>query len=189
MAAGGGFSIRVAGPLGGTESNLTLRRPKRVRGPKRGPTVTKKPSADLVEAFTAAMTQEDVDGILELWDSKGEWVVMATGEVYQGIDKIRVIATRSVTPPIRTGREGPHPSNVLISQDGKRFWWEYTHREVITEHRPGSSKSPAVQTVFELPVLLSGDIQNGKLTKIREYFDLPNPEQGRPVLPSSHQRS
>ena len=35
--------------------------------------------ADFVEAFTKAMTHEDIDGVMKLWAPEGEWVIMATG--------------------------------------------------------------------------------------------------------------
>jgi hypothetical protein len=47
------------------------------------------------------------------------------------------------------------------------------HKGLVTEQWPSTSaQRPAPGTTFELPIILMCDICNGKLVKIREYFDL-----------------
>ena len=95
-----------------------------------------------------------------------------------------VIATRSIAARTSAGRVRPRPSEVVTSDDGKRFWWEYVHTKGVAEARAGSSHGPSPPVVFKLPVMLSGDIRNGKLVKVREYYDLPGPDRiGRPAPP------
>jgi ketosteroid isomerase-like protein len=46
------------------------------------------------------------------------------------------------------------------------------HTGVATEKWPASSQRPAPGTKFELPIILVGEIREGKIIKMREYFDL-----------------
>ena len=48
----------------------------------------------LVQEFTRCMGTDDIDGIMKLFTEDSEWVIMATGETFHGIDKIRELATR-----------------------------------------------------------------------------------------------
>jgi limonene-1,2-epoxide hydrolase len=139
------------------------------------------PTRTLVNAFTAAMTTEGVEPMLKLWAPDGEWVVMATGESFRGINKIRELATRSVAARVHKEGQGLLPFNLFTNPEGTRLCWEYVHKGVVTDKWPASSHPPAVGTTFELPIMLSCDILDGKLIKIREYFDLPTlTEAGTP---------
>lgn len=130
-------------------------------------------STELVQEFTHAMTHEDVEGILNLWAPDGEWVIMATGESFRGLDQIRQLATRSVAARTHAAGEGLLPFNVFGDSQGTRFCWEYAHKGVVTDKWPSSSAvKPAPGTKFDLPIMLVCEIRNGKLIKIREYFDL-----------------
>lgn len=42
---------------------------------------------DLAQAFTHAMTHEDIESIVNLFAPDGEWVIMATGETFRGLDR------------------------------------------------------------------------------------------------------
>ena len=97
---------------------------------------------------------------------------MATGETFKGSDKIRELATRSVAARTHGSGEGLLPFNVFTNSEGTRLIWEYVHKGVVTQQWPASTRKPAVGTEFNLPIILSCDIQNGQFTKIREYFDL-----------------
>jgi ketosteroid isomerase-like protein len=129
-------------------------------------------AAHLVKAFTEAMTHEGVEDMMKLWSPDGEWVIMATGETFKGLDKIRELATRSVAARTHGSGEGLLPFNVFTNTEGTRLIWEYVHKGVVTEQWPASMRKPAVGTEFDLPIILSCDIRDGKLVKIREYFDL-----------------
>ena len=131
------------------------------------------PSADLVEAFTAAFTSDDIDGFLALIAPDGEWVIMATGETFRGIDQIRQLANRSVDARTHGGGLGIKPTNIFSNAEGTKLVWEYIHTGVVTEKWPASSTHrPAPGTRFKLPIILVGEIGGGKLVKMREYFDL-----------------
>jgi hypothetical protein len=99
-------------------------------------------------------------------------MIMATGETFKGLDKTRELATRSVAARTHGSGEGLLPFNVFTNAEGTRLIWEYVHKGVVTEQWPASTRKPAVGTEFNLPIILSCDIQDGKFTKIREYFDL-----------------
>lgn len=129
-------------------------------------------AGDLVKAFTEAMTHEGVEEMMKFWSPDGEWVVMATGETFKGLDKIRELATRSVAARTHGSGEGLLPFNVFMNVEGTRLIWEYVHKGVVTEQWPASTRKPAAGTEFSLPIILSCDLRDGKLIKIREYFDL-----------------
>jgi ketosteroid isomerase-like protein len=130
-------------------------------------------STEFVQAFTHAMTHDDVEGLVNLWASDGEWVIMATGETFRGLDQIRQLATRSVAARNHAAGEGLLPFNVFADSQGTKFCWEYAHKGVVTDQWPSSSAvKPAPGTKFDLPIVLMCEIRNGRLIKIREYFDL-----------------
>ena len=127
---------------------------------------------DFVEAFTKAMTHEGIDDVMKLWDPKGNWLIMATGEKFSGLDQIRQLATRSVAARVHSSGEGLLPFNVFTNAEGTRLIWEYVHKGEVTEKWPASTHKPVVGTKFELPIILMCEIKEGKLIEIREYFDL-----------------
>ena len=128
--------------------------------------------AELIKAFTDAMTHDGVEAMMKLWEPNGEWVIMATGETFKGLDQIRQLANQSVAARTHGPGEGLLPFNIFTNSDETRLCWEYVHKAVITDKWPASTNRPAPGTKVEIPIVLICDINNGKLTKIREYFDL-----------------
>jgi ketosteroid isomerase-like protein len=129
--------------------------------------------SDFVQAFTAAFTSDDIESFIKLIDPDGEWVIMATGEMFRGLDQIKQLATRSVAARIHTGGLGIKPINVFTNSEGTKLCWEYVHTGVGTDKWPSSSaQKPAPCTKFDLPIMLMCEISQGKLVKVREYFDL-----------------
>ncbi len=118
------------------------------------------------------MTSDDIEGTVNLFAPDGEWMIMATGETFHGRDQIRELATRSVAARNHNGGMGLKPFNVFTNPEGTKLIWEYVHTGVVTEKWPASSHQPAPGTTFELPIVLVCEIRDGKLVRIREYFDL-----------------
>jgi ketosteroid isomerase-like protein len=133
---------------------------------------SKQATADFAEAFTLCMTREDIEGVVKLFAPDGEWVIMATGELFRGPDQIRQLARRSVAARDHRAGMGIQPTNVFTDANGTRLCWEYTHTGVVTDQWPALSRKPVSGTQFELPIVLICDIRQSKLVKIREYFDL-----------------
>jgi len=67
---------------------------------------------------------------------------------------------------------GIKPTNVFTNAEGTKLCWEYVHTGVVTDKWPASSHKVSPGTKFDLPIILMCDICQGKLVKIREYFDL-----------------
>lgn len=129
-------------------------------------------TTDLVSAFTDAMTHEGVEELMRLWAPDGEWVIMATGETFKGLDEIRQLANRSIAARTHGSGQGLLPFNVFTNTEGTRLCWEYVHKAVVTDQWPASTNRPAPGSKVEIPIVLICEINDGKLTKIREYFDL-----------------
>jgi ketosteroid isomerase-like protein len=135
--------------------------------------MTARTTADLVTAFTAAFTTDDIETWRSLLDADGEWVIVATGETFRGLDQMAQLAARSVAARKHGGGLGIKPTNVFTNADGTKLCWEYVHTGVVTDQWPStSSHKPAPGTKFELPIMLMCEIRQGKLFKVREYFDL-----------------
>jgi ketosteroid isomerase-like protein len=130
------------------------------------------PDPDLIPAFTAAFATDDVESFYRLIDPDATWVIMATGETFRGLEQIKQLATRSVAARDHTDGLGIKPFNIFTNAEGTRLCWEYVHTAVVTDKWPSSTHRPAPGTKINLPILLSCEIQNGKITKVREYFDL-----------------
>jgi ketosteroid isomerase-like protein len=129
-------------------------------------------NAQAIEAFTQAMTHEDIDSVMNLWSPEGEWEVMATGEIFKGLEQIRQLATRSVAARNHPAGDGLLPFNVYSNSEGTKLCWEYVHKGVVTDQWPASTHKVAPGTSFVLPIVLICELHEGKLVKIREYFDL-----------------
>ncbi|MGC2243411.1 MAG: hypothetical protein WBA06_07290, partial [Candidatus Aquilonibacter sp.] len=78
-------------------------------------------TSDFVNAFTDAMTHEGVDALMRLWAPDGEWVIMATGETFNGLDQIKELANRSVAARTHGSGEGLLPFNVFTNTEGTRL--------------------------------------------------------------------
>src|ERR1035438_3426734 len=131
------------------------------------------PGTDLVQAVTNAMTSDDIESMVNVFAEDGEWVIMATGESFRGHDQIRKLATRSVAARGHTAGLGIKPTNVFTNAEGTKLCWEYVHTGVVTDKWPSSSaQKPAPGTKFDLPITLMCEVRQGKLVKVREYFDL-----------------
>jgi ketosteroid isomerase-like protein len=130
-------------------------------------------STDLVRAFTAAFSSDDVESLNRLISPEAEWVIMATGETFRGLDQIRQLTERSVAARTHRGGPGIRPTNVFSSADGSKLCWEYVHTGIVIDKWPAASlQRPAPGKTFELPIILVGEIRDGKIIKMREYFDL-----------------
>src|ERR1700683_1522541 len=128
-------------------------------------------NADAIRTFTHAMTHEDIDSVMTLWSPDGEWKIMATGETFKGLEQIRQLAQRSVAARNHPVGEGLLPFNVYSNAEGTKLCWEYVHKGVVTDQWPASTHKVAPGTEFVLPIVLICELLEGKLVKIREYFD------------------
>jgi ketosteroid isomerase-like protein len=130
------------------------------------------PETGLVRAMTDAMTSDDVESMVNLFAPDGEWVIVATGERFHGLDEIRQLAIRSVAGRDHPAGTGIKPTNVFTNEEGTKLCWEYMHTCVVTDKWPASKNRPAPGTKIELPIVLICDIRKDKLVRIREYFNL-----------------
>jgi ketosteroid isomerase-like protein len=78
----------------------------------------------VVREFTRCMGLDDIDGIMKLFTDDSEWIIMATGETFQGKEQIRELASRSVVARNHTSEQGIHPFDVFTNAEGTRLCWE-----------------------------------------------------------------
>jgi limonene-1,2-epoxide hydrolase len=136
------------------------------------PVMSKQPDTGLVQAFTAAFTTDDVESFYKLIDPNCEWVIVATGETFRGLDQVKQLATRSVAGRDHPAGMGIKPTNVFTNDEETKMCWEYVHTGVVTDKWPSSKNRPAPGTKITLPIVLICEISGSKLVKVREYFDL-----------------
>jgi ketosteroid isomerase-like protein len=130
-------------------------------------------TTELIKAFTAAFTTDNIENWKKLLAPDGVWKVMATGESFKGLEKMAELANRSVAARKHNGELGIKPVNVFQNEEGTKLCWEYLHTGIVTENWPSTSyHKPAPGTKFTLPIMLMCEIKYGKLTEVREYFDL-----------------
>jgi ketosteroid isomerase-like protein len=130
-------------------------------------------TTDLIKAFTAAFTSDNIENWKKLLAPDGEWKIMATGEVFSGLDKMVELANRSVAARKHSGELGIKPLNVFQNEEGTKLCWEYMHTGIVTDNWPStSSHKPTPGTKFTLPIMLMCEVKDGKLIEVREYFDL-----------------
>jgi len=130
------------------------------------------PTTDLVQAFTDAFTTDDVESFYKLIAPDAEWVIMATGETFRGLEQIRQLAVRSVAAREHPVGMGIKPFNIFTNAERTRLCWEYVHTAVVTDKWPSSTHRPAPGTTINMPIILSCEILEGRIIKAREYFDL-----------------
>ncbi len=126
----------------------------------------------LVRAFTDAFTADDVEGFYKLIDPDAEWTIMATGETFYGLEQIKQLAMRSIAARDHTDGLGIKPFNIFSNIEQTRFCWEYVHTAVVTDEWPSSAHKPPPGTKINLPIILSCEICDDKITRVREYFDM-----------------
>jgi hypothetical protein len=73
------------------------------------------PDTGIVRAMTDAMTSDDVESMVNLFAPDGEWMIVATGERFRGLDEIRQLAIRSVAGRDHPAGTGIKPTNVFIN--------------------------------------------------------------------------
>src|SRR5580658_7901866 len=123
-------------------------------------------TTDLIKAFTAAFTSDNIENWEKLLSPDGAWKIMATGETFKGLDKMVELANRSVAARKHSGALGIKPVNVFTNAEGTKLVWEYIHTGIVTEKWPStSSHKPVPGTKFELPIMLMCELYQGKLVK------------------------
>jgi uncharacterized protein (TIGR02246 family) len=130
-------------------------------------------NADLVQGIKNAMESDDVDGFMMLFTPDAEWVMLATGETYRGREQISQILKRALFARTHTENLGFNVTNTFSDAEGTKLCLEYLHKGIVGEKWPSSSAHrPAPGTEFELPIVWILDTHQGKIVKMREYFDM-----------------
>jgi ketosteroid isomerase-like protein len=126
----------------------------------------------LVEIFkkTFLAVESDIDGFLALVSPECEWTIMATGEKFTGIEKVRELAKRSVAGRTHTEQTKMQPATLFATDD--YFVVEYIHNAIVTDQWPASRNAPAPGTILSIPICIVAHIKNEQFDWLHEYFDL-----------------
>jgi ketosteroid isomerase-like protein len=130
------------------------------------------PHEKLIQTFkkTFLAVDSDIEGFMELVAPDCEWTIMATGEKFSGIEKVRELAERSVAGRIHTKEIKMEPATLFATEE--YFVIEYIHNAVVTENWPASKNRPAPGSVLNIPICIVAHIKNEKFDRLHEYFDL-----------------
>jgi len=126
-----------------------------------------KNSAGIVQIIKDVMTARDVESMANLFAINAEWVLIPTGEIYTGPDKIREVVAGSMKMDFQFVES-------FYNADQTKLSIEYLHNMVVTEKwgSMSSSEKPVPGTKFQLKVVWICDTYQGKIVKISEYFDM-----------------
>ena len=132
-----------------------------------------KDNMNIFRAFSEGMYNDNLEGFMEKIDENCEWVMMATGETFHGIDEIGQLALRSMDARKHTKEAHAEFTNVFNSEDQSQMCIEYDHGAIVTEKWTGSSgKHPVAGTKANIKICLVCHVKNGKWDRVHEYFDL-----------------
>jgi hypothetical protein len=67
---------------------------------------------------------------------------------------------------------GIKPTSIFTNAEGTKLCWEYVHTAVVTDQWPSSTHRPAPGTKINVPLALLCEIDQGRLVRVREYFDM-----------------
>ena len=138
-----------------------------------------KDNMNIFRAFSEGMYNDNLEGLMEYIDENVEWVIMATGETFRGIDEFRQLALRSMDARKHTKETHAEFTNVFNSEDQSQMCIEYIHGAIATEKWTGSSDiRPAAGARRQVKICLVCHVKNGKWDKVHEYFDLKSVTEG-----------
>jgi hypothetical protein len=75
---------------------------------------------NIFRAFSEGMYNDNLEGFMEKIDENCEWVIIATGETFRGIDEIRQLALRSMGARKHTTEAHAEFTNAFSSEDQSR---------------------------------------------------------------------
>jgi len=125
----------------------------------------------LIERFenTFLSVDSDVEGFMELIAPDCEWTIMATGEKFNGTEKVRELAQRSVAARTHTEQIQMQSTTLFATDD--YFVIEYVHNAIVTAEWPASRNRPAPSTFLSIPICIVAHIKGGKFDWLHGYFD------------------
>jgi len=95
-----------------------------------------KDNMNIFRAFSEGMYNDNLEGLMEYIDENVEWVIMATGETFRGIDEFRQLALRSMDARKHTKEAHAEFTNVFNSEDQSHMCIEHDHGAIVTENGP-----------------------------------------------------
>jgi ketosteroid isomerase-like protein len=130
------------------------------------------PHEKLIQAFkkTFLAVESDVDGFMALVAPDCEWTIMATGEKFTGIGKVRELAERSIAGRTHTNEVKMEPTTLFATEEYLVI--EYTHNAIVTEKWPASKNRPKPGTLLSVPICIVAHINEEQFDWLHEYFDL-----------------
>jgi len=107
---------------------------------------------------------EDIPRALELMEPDCEWVLMATGERYQGTDAVRKMAEQSMAAISHTEQHRLDITNLFGC--GDKVCLEYVHGALL--RLPGQTAPSPI----EMAICIVFQCKNGKIATAHEYYEV-----------------
>ena len=127
----------------------------------------------IIQAWADAARSDDIEAFFdEFIDADCEWVMMATGETFRGIDEVRQMALRSRDARKHTEEAHIEFTNAFSSEDQSQICIECDHGAIITEEGARLFGMPATAgRRGDVKICHVCHVKNGKLDRVHEYFD------------------
>jgi ketosteroid isomerase-like protein len=125
----------------------------------------------ICDNFAKALLANDSKEFLKMMAEDCEWNLMATGEQFTGIWKVRKMAEQWI--PTRHDIPGKltELSNKFAGED--HFCIQYVHRAAVTDKWPSSVERFTPGTMIAINICIVCQVNNsGMISRTDEYFDL-----------------
>lgn len=107
---------------------------------------------------------QDIARAMDLLDPDIEWVLMATGERYRGIDSLQKMSAKSMAAISHSEQNQLKITNLFGCED--KVCLEYVHGALLKQ--PGQATSIPI----EMAICIVFQCKNGKIAKANEYYEV-----------------
>ncbi|MBB4633378.1 nuclear transport factor 2 family protein [Sphingosinicella soli] len=135
----------------------------------------------LLREFVRCFVEDDPTSLLAMLSPDCEWTVMPTGERFDGLSEIAGLMDKVQQARTHSSEARLEIRDAFVG-DG-HLCIEFLHRGVIAAGFGGGASDVASGTIFEIDFCATALLRDGKIVRVREYFDhmqLTTPPGQRP---------
>jgi hypothetical protein len=125
----------------------------------------------ICDTFAQVLVANNTTALMKMMTTDCEWNLMASGEQFIGIVKVKEMAERSIASRKHISGSQIALSNKFAGED--QFCIQYVHRAVVTDQWPSSLERLALGTMVAINICIVCHVhKDGKVARTDEYFDL-----------------